>query len=117
MWDDPGDILQDEWAPLRNPGTQNNFIGVPMALLKLNGRNKSAVIELGMNRPREIGALSKIASPNIGVITNIGPSHLEKLKTLHPNPLLKDVEKKLRELDKFFLGGNNLTPVSTSFNT
>ena len=75
-------VLGGEWAPLKNSGTLNNFIGLPSTLLELTGRNKSAVVELGMNRFGEIGKLSEISRPNIGVVTNIGPSHLEFLKDL-----------------------------------
>ena len=77
-----GDILRNKWLPLGNSGTQNNLIGVPLTLLELTGKHKSAVIELGMNKPGEIKALARIARPNIGVITNIGPAHLEKLESL-----------------------------------
>jgi len=75
-------ILHGGWSPLKNSGTQNNLIGVPLTLLKLTGRDKSAVIEFGMNRPGEIKTLAEMARPNIGVITNIGPSHLERLRNL-----------------------------------
>lgn len=75
-------VLDNGWYPLKSSGTLNNSIGVPLTLLKLSGKNKSAVIELGMNAPGEIKRLALISMPNIGVITNIGPSHLEYLKNL-----------------------------------
>ncbi len=62
---------------LATPGTQNNLIGVPMALLRLGPQHKAAVLELGTNRWGEIGRLTEIASPTIGLITQIGPAHLE----------------------------------------
>jgi UDP-N-acetylmuramoyl-tripeptide--D-alanyl-D-alanine ligase len=74
--------LRREWSPLKNFGTQNNLIGVPLSLLKLTKENKSAVLELGMNRPGEIKQLAGIIKPNIGAVTNIGPSHLKYLKSL-----------------------------------
>jgi len=75
-------VLREKWSPLKNIGTQNNLIGVPLTLLKLADKNKSAVIELGMNRRKEIKRLTEIVRPNIGVVTNIGPAHLEYLKSL-----------------------------------
>jgi len=75
-------VLRNKWSPLKNFGTQNNLIGVPLTLLKFTDRNKSAVIELGMNRAGEIKILANMARPNVGIITNIGPSHLKYLKSL-----------------------------------
>ncbi len=67
---------------LKNEGTKNNQIGLPQTLLELSGRHKFAVVEIGTNHFGEVGYLAKIARPNIGIITNIGPSHLEFLKDL-----------------------------------
>lgn len=55
----------------------NNEIGVPLTLFELNTTHQWAVVELGMNAPGEIDRLAEICSPDIGVITNIGPVHLE----------------------------------------
>ncbi len=62
---------------LATEGTQNNLIGVPLTLFKLGSFHRAAVVEMGTNRWGEIGALTKIARPTVGVITNIGPAHLE----------------------------------------
>ncbi len=75
-------MLSGIWSPLKNKGTQNNLIGVPLTLLKLTDRNESAIIELGMNRRGEIKKLTEMSRPNIGIITNIGPSHLEYLGSI-----------------------------------
>jgi len=77
-----GCVLQRGWHPLKNPGTQNNLIGVSSTLLKLKRVHKSAVIELGMNHFGEIKRLTQLARPNIGLVTNIGPAHLEYLNDL-----------------------------------
>jgi UDP-N-acetylmuramoyl-tripeptide--D-alanyl-D-alanine ligase len=58
----------------------NNHIGVPLTLLRLQASHKAAVVELGSNQPGDIAYLAKIVKPTIGVLTNIGASHLEKLK-------------------------------------
>ncbi len=63
-------------------GNLNNEIGLPLTLLNLNHNHKWAVVELGMNRPGEIRRLAEICSPDVGVITNIGPAHLEGLGSL-----------------------------------
>lgn len=57
----------------------NNEIGLPKVLLGLAPEHEAAVIELGMNHKGEISRLSKTAEPDIGVITNIGVSHIENL--------------------------------------
>ncbi len=59
----------------------NNDIGLPLTILSMDGDEKYAVLEMGMNNLGEISYLSKIASPNIAVITMIGMSHIEHLKT------------------------------------
>ncbi|MDP3722239.1 MAG: UDP-N-acetylmuramoyl-tripeptide--D-alanyl-D-alanine ligase [Candidatus Omnitrophota bacterium] len=64
---------------LKSRGTQNNHIGVPLTLLQLAPRHQLAVVELGMNHPGEIAYLASIAQPDVAVITNVGPVHLEFL--------------------------------------
>ena len=76
-------ILQERYSRvLKNEGNLNNLIGLPLTLLRLSPRDEVAVLEMGMNRPGEIKRLSEIARPDIGVITNIGPAHLEGLGSL-----------------------------------
>lgn len=73
-------ILSSKFNVLKNEGTENNHIGVPRTLLRLNNKNDAAVIEIGMNHKGEILRLAKIARPTMAVITNVGPSHLEFLE-------------------------------------
>ncbi|MDO8662053.1 MAG: UDP-N-acetylmuramoyl-tripeptide--D-alanyl-D-alanine ligase [Candidatus Omnitrophota bacterium] len=75
-------ILSSKFKVLKNEGTKNNQIGLPLTLLKLDNSYDLAVLEIGTNHFGEVSYLSKIARANIGVITNIGPSHLEYLKNL-----------------------------------
>jgi UDP-N-acetylmuramoyl-tripeptide--D-alanyl-D-alanine ligase len=67
---------------LKNEGTKNNHIGVPLTLLKLNDSHDICVVEMGANHRGEIRLLGGIALPTVAVITNVGPSHLEFLKDL-----------------------------------
>ena len=57
----------------------NNEIGLPKVLLRLEPEHTALVLELGMNHKGEISTLSKTALPDIGVITNVGVSHIENL--------------------------------------
>jgi UDP-N-acetylmuramoyl-tripeptide--D-alanyl-D-alanine ligase len=67
---------------LKNPGNYNNLVGLPLTLFRLNDVHQVAVVELGMNQAGEIKRLSEICQPDVAVITNIGPVHLQGLKTL-----------------------------------
>ena len=58
------------------PGNHNSTLGVPLSLLALDGKYKTAVTELGMNHPGEIGRLSRLVRPHVGVITAIGSAHI-----------------------------------------
>ena len=58
-------------------GNLNNHIGVPLTLLSLRKNNIYAVIEMGANHFGEIDHLSKLGQPDVAVITNAGPAHLE----------------------------------------
>lgn len=75
-------IFSKSWRVLKNHGTFNNLVGVPLTLLQLNGSHQAAVIELGMNQPGEIERLTEITRPAVGMITNIQPAHLEGLGSL-----------------------------------
>jgi len=75
-------VLGKKFKVLKNEGTKNNQIGLPLTLLKLNSSHKIVVLELGTNHFGEIAYLAKICEPNIGIITNIGPAHLEYFEDL-----------------------------------
>src|SRR4030067_2269865 len=72
-------ILSQKSRVLKNEGNFNNHIGVPLTLLRLESSHKMAVIEMGISDRGELSRLCRIAAPDSGVITNIGPSPLEKL--------------------------------------
>lgn len=75
-------VLGRRFKVLATPGNFNNEIGMPLTMLQLSLEHQAAVVELGMNRPGEIGYLSGICSPDIGVITNIAPAHLAGLGSI-----------------------------------
>jgi len=73
-------ILQQKTPILKTFGNENNLIGLPKTIFKLQPKHKFGVFEIGTNQVGEIATLSKILQPDFGVITAIGPSHLELLK-------------------------------------
>jgi len=75
-------LLSRSRRVLRNPGNRNNLIGMPLSLLTLSGEHDVAIMEMGTNAPGEIARLADIASPDVAVITNIGPAHLAGLRTM-----------------------------------
>ncbi|MFH2069376.1 MAG: UDP-N-acetylmuramoyl-tripeptide--D-alanyl-D-alanine ligase [Candidatus Omnitrophota bacterium] len=73
-------ILSASCRVTANAGNFNNEIGLPLSILKLSAVDQAAVLEMGMNHPGEIADLSRAASPNFGLITNIGSAHLGFLR-------------------------------------
>jgi UDP-N-acetylmuramoyl-tripeptide--D-alanyl-D-alanine ligase len=60
-------------------GNRNNRVGLPLTLLSVPNDAEAVVLEMGTNEPGEIRTLAQIARPDIGVVTTVGESHLEKL--------------------------------------
>jgi UDP-N-acetylmuramoyl-tripeptide--D-alanyl-D-alanine ligase len=75
-------VLGELGSTLKTEGNLNNRIGVPQTLLHLTERHRAAVIEMGVDRKGQTARLCEIARPTIGIITNIGPDHLEFFGTL-----------------------------------
>ncbi|MCB9078976.1 MAG: UDP-N-acetylmuramoyl-tripeptide--D-alanyl-D-alanine ligase [Anaerolineaceae bacterium] len=75
-------VLSARYHTLKSAGNQNNEIGLPLTLLKLDASYERAVLEMGMYDLSEIASLCTLARPHIGVVTNVGPVHLERLGTM-----------------------------------
>src|SRR5580692_4255686 len=75
-------VLGARFRVLKSEGNFNNHFGLPLMLLKLEPEHDVAVIEMGMSHGGEIRALGKIAQPEIGVVTNVAPVHLEFFDSL-----------------------------------
>jgi len=75
-------VLAQRFSTLKSAGSFNNLIGVPLTLFQLSEEHQAAVLELGISIPGEMKRLAQIAQPNLGIITNIGPTHLQFLKSL-----------------------------------
>ena len=81
--------LSSKFKTLASQANFNNEIGVPMTLFQLDETHEAAVIEMGMRGRGQIEYLAKVAEPTIGLITNIGPQHIELLGSIEEVALAK----------------------------
>jgi UDP-N-acetylmuramoyl-tripeptide--D-alanyl-D-alanine ligase len=72
-------ILACRGEGLKTAGNLNNLIGLPRMVFQLSESHKWAVLEMGMSEPGEIDRLAEIARPDVGVITNVAPAHLQSM--------------------------------------
>jgi UDP-N-acetylmuramoyl-tripeptide--D-alanyl-D-alanine ligase len=75
-------VLSARYSVLKNEGNLNSEIGMPLVLLELTPAHERAVLEMGMWAPGEISLLCDLARPDTGIVTNVGPSHLERMGTI-----------------------------------
>lgn len=75
-------VLSRGGSGLKTAGNFNNLIGLPLTLLGLQEEHSWAVLEMGTSALGEIERLTAIAAPDMAIITNVGPAHLETLKGL-----------------------------------
>lgn len=74
-------VLSEGFKAFKTEGNKNSDIGLPLTLMSVPKDCEASVLEMGMSNFGEIEVLTKIARPNVAVITNIGFSHIEYLKT------------------------------------
>lgn len=72
-------VLSEGFCTLKTEGNFNNEIGLPLTVLRIREEHEAAVLEMGISDFGEMHRLSKIAKPDICVMTNIGQCHLENL--------------------------------------
>ncbi len=75
-------VLRRRYRTLANRGNLNSEQGLPLTLLRLGGDEERAVLEMGMYDLGEIARLCMLARPTIGLVTMVGPVHLERLGTI-----------------------------------
>ena len=74
-------VLSHKFNAFKTIGNFNNEVGLPLTIFKITSENKVGVIEMGMSNFGEIAHLTDIVRPDIAVMTNIGISHIENLKS------------------------------------
>nr|MBC7245872.1 UDP-N-acetylmuramoyl-tripeptide--D-alanyl-D-alanine ligase [Chloroflexota bacterium] len=75
-------VLRQRFCTLKSPENYNNEVGLPLSVLRLHQDVEWLVQEMAMYDLGEIALLSRIALPEVGVVTNVGPTHLERLGTI-----------------------------------
>ena len=81
--------MPDRWRVLKTQGNFNNKIGVAHTVFGLNKRHEAAVIEMGVDQEGQTTRLCEMAKPTLGVITNVGPDHLEFFGTIESSARAK----------------------------
>ena len=74
-------VLSSSFRTQATQGNLNNHIGVPLTLLSITPQTEVAIVEMGANHVGEIAFLCQIATPDMGILTNIGTAHIEGFKT------------------------------------
>jgi UDP-N-acetylmuramoyl-tripeptide--D-alanyl-D-alanine ligase len=82
-------LVEARMPVLRTEGNLNNLYGLPLTLCRLEESHGAAVVELGMSRRGELTELARIAEPEIGVVTNVAPAHLEFFASIEEIALAK----------------------------
>ena len=95
-------VLGSKYKVFKTKGNFNNEIGLPLMMFQIDNSYDIAILEMGMSNLGEIHRLAKVARPDVGIITNIGISHIENLKTR------ENILKAKLEITDFFNENNTL---------
>lgn len=95
-------ILTSSFRVYQTPGNYNNLFGLPLALFGLEPEHEFGIFEMGMSAPGEIAEMCRIASPAVGIITNVAPVHLEFFDSL------EDIARAKEELAEALPAGGTL---------
>ncbi len=82
-------VLQTEYSIYRSPGNYNNLFGLPLSIFGLSPDDHIGIFEMGMSARGEISEMCRIARPDVGIITNVAPVHLEFFRSLEEIALAK----------------------------
>lgn len=100
-------ILQESHSVLNTHGNENNYIGLPQTIFRIQIKDQYAIFEIGTNSFGEIDYLSNIIQPQIALITSVDSAHLEKLESLEG--IFKEKTTLFnRKLEKFIYPGDNV---------
>ncbi len=92
-------MVAPEYKCIKNPGSYNSQLGVPLSVWQMNTQHNLAIFEAGISKPDEMGQLQPIIQPTIGLFTNVGSAHDEGFSSR---------EEKVKEKLKLFEGCNTL---------
>lgn len=95
-------VLSPKYKVFKTKGNFNNEVGLPLMVFSLDNSYDIAILEMGMSNLGEIERLAKVARPDLGIITNIGLSHIENLKSR------ENILKAKMEITSFFGRDNKL---------
>jgi len=95
-------VMSVKYKTAKTQGNFNNNIGLPLTILSIEEGTEAAVFEMGMDKPGEIDELVDIVRPDIGIITNVGLSHVERLGSR------ENIFKAKMEIVNYFNSGNVL---------
>ena len=91
-------------------GSQNNEIGLPLTLCRLDEDTEVAILEMGMRGLGQIAELCEIAQPDVGIITSVGPVHLELLGTVE-----RVAQAKAELIESLPPGGTAVVPAGEAY--
>lgn len=101
-------VLRGKYQVFETLGNQNSQVGVPLTLDHLSSKDEIGVLEMGMSDPGQITTLGEIIHPNVGVVTNVGVSHIEMMGSRDKICLEKlDIQNGLPDDGVLFLNGDN----------